>query len=128
MFYLLEDNRIVDRLSIREDLDLPFEVDFYVQKDEIVLTIDHNYFYHIRIIKKAENVYGLIEVGDLVKYERYDDRIYIEEVFGIIRTGKFIEVETTTAFAGEENFLAIYKQDANGNYIKVWEKKEDKKS
>lgn len=120
MFYLLEDNRIIDRLSIREDLNLPFEVDFYVQKDELVLTIDHIYFEHINITKKAENVFDLLENGDLVKY-KYETKIELSD---------FQNDNTNYANylkdCDPKNILAIYKPDANGNYIKVWELKEEK--
>lgn len=126
MFYLLEDNRIVDSLSIREDLDLPFEVDFYVQKDEIVLTIDHSYFEHISIIKKAESVFDLIEKGDLITEKRIwcNEEIYvIANVWS--KEDKLIHCFHSTLF--DNDVYAIYKLDANGNYIKVWEKKENEK-
>lgn len=130
MYYLLEDNRIIDRLSIREDLDLPFEVDFYVGKDEIVLTIDHNYFEHISIIKKAENLLDLIEKGDLIKSYRYESRdendgYDINNVDRVEKGRAGILIAGFNVFVSNDDILAIYKPDANGNYIKVWEKKED---
>lgn len=110
MFYLLEDNKIINSKDY-------WEYAIGIDKDGKTC-------YRVEIKKQSENVFDLIEIGDLVKYERYDDdKFYTEEVFGIINTGKFIEVETTTAFVGEESFLAIYKLDEKGNYIKVWEKK-----
>lgn len=126
MYYLLEDNRIIDSKNIRVDLDLPFEVDFYVQKDEIVLTIDHIYFEHISIIKKVENVYDLIEVGDLV---RYFDNIYEIKKFEIERQIVYMDTQNGLCLPSVTRFMellnAIYKPDSKGNYIKAWEKKED---
>lgn len=113
MYYLLENNKIIDSLNIREDLDLPVEIDFYVGKDEIVLTIDHIYFEHISIIKKAENVWDLIEKGDLIKI-RFSDSFNILEACHI---GGGVN--------GMTNITAIYKPDSSGNYIKVWEEKDE---
>lgn len=124
MYYLLEDNRIVDRLSIREDLDLPFEVDFYVQKDEIVLTINHIYFEHISIIKKAENVYDLIENGDLLKYkDRFDGIVCLDIVKEV--DAKLKTIQLTTNLIKYHEVISFYKPDSSGNYIKVWEAKDN---
>lgn len=107
MYYLLEDNRIVDRKNIRVDLDLPFEVDFYVQKDKIVLTINHIYFDHISIINKSENLSDFIDKKqDLVKVD-----------------GQIIMAKTILGNIRNFGISAIYKPDSQGNFIKVWEVK-----
>lgn len=118
MYYLLEDNRIVDRLSIREDLDLPFEIDFYVGKDEIVLTIDNIYFEHISIIKKAENAWGLIDWNTDLARINIDDE-------SLIVSGKGAESDLRDGFFDVEWINAIYKPNSKGDYIKAWEKKDD---
>lgn len=129
MYYLLEDNRIVNSLSIREDLDLLVGIDFYVEKDEIVLTIGYIYIERISIIKKAENVLDFIENGDLVKLDKT-----LNKVITILKEGKrtFFEIGDNKWFSYKElnnylnnNLLAIYKPDEFGNYIKVWEEKDN---
>lgn len=124
MYYLLEDNRIVNSLSIREDLDLLVGIDFYVEKDEIVLTIGHIYIERISIIKKAENVYDLIENGDLLKYkDRFDGIVCLDIVKEV--DVKLKTIQLTTNLIKYHEVISFYKPDANGNYIKAWEKKDD---
>lgn len=119
MFYLLEDNRIIDS-RIPYTSNFPYwEVKdnrLYAKSknDKIVRPCNEN-----EIKKQSENVFDLIEVGDLVKF----------------RYGKIIELcdfqDNANNFVNylkdclPEKILAIYKPDANGNYIKVWEKKDE---
>lgn len=82
------------------------------------------YFDQYFILKKSENVCDFIEVGDLVRFN----------------WGYEIGEVTTTQFHNEwkritvgkrdgvydENILAIYKPNKNGDYIKVWKKENEK--
>ena len=75
-----------------------------------------------KIKKQSENVYDLIEVGDLVKYE--DDFLgatLLAEVY--MNYGKLSLFDETDI--KNLDILAIYKPDEKGNYIKVWEKKDE---
>lgn len=72
--------------------------------------------------KQSKNVFDLIEVGDLVRYE--DDFLgatLLAEVY--MNYGKLSLFDETDI--KNLDILAIYKPDAEGNYIKVWEVKED---
>lgn len=69
------------------------------------------------IEKKSDNVFDLIEVGDLIECANYHFT-YVNEV---------IDIEADVMFRGVENLvlsyniLAIYKPNSKGDYIKVWE-------
>lgn len=74
------------------------------------------------------NVYNLIEKGDLV---RYLNNIYeIKNVYyiddGVV---DFVTSNCGICFPSWKKFLkglnAIYKPNSNGDYIKVWEKKDE---
>lgn len=109
MFYLLEDNRIIDE-------------DERAKKGQIIYVVD-NYLHCTslyekkwlgKIKKQSENVFDLIEleedlvrVDDIVCHCKYSPKLLREEHI----KRKWVN--------------AIYKPDANGNYIKVWEKKKD---
>lgn len=109
MYYLLEDNRIIQRDRLEHWEEKGFLHDHYKT--------------YGKIKKKSENVFDFIEVGDLVRFN----------------WGYEIGEVTTTQFHNEwkritvgkrdgvydENILAIYKPDKQGNYIKVWEKENE---
>ena len=106
MYYLLEDNKIVkgtltpDKLMIKVSFDR-----------------GHLFIETERIKKQSDNVYDLIEVGDLVKTgagKIFDVRKpYIDKGLAII--------PFYVLFLNEINITAIYKPNAKGDYIKVWE-------
>lgn len=80
---------------------------------------DFNQYY---IIKQSENVYDLIEVGDLI-----EDDYCIYQVSDITYKGysdnRRSFVSQPADFKHHEwNITAIYKQDSKENYIKVWRK------
>ena len=104
MFYLLEDNRIYDSMDIRY-FDLCERFDFLLEViDEIVIK-------NLGKIKnQSENVYDFIDKSlDLVKVD------------GQIMMAKYINGDITKI----SGITAIYKPNEKGDYIKVWEKKED---
>jgi hypothetical protein len=106
MFYLLEDNRIIDSQEYFKYA--------YAYKNGIT-------YYNVTIKKQSENVFDLIEVGDLVRYE--DDFLgttLLAEVY--MNYGKLSLFDETDI--KNLDILAIYKPNSNGNYIKVWEKKD----
>lgn len=118
MFYLLENNRIIDS-EISYTTNFPYwEVKdnrLYAKSknDKIVRPYNEN-----KIKTQSENVYDLIEKGDLVK-------TIVDSIYHVII------VQKNTIFAPQCFFdlavvNAIYKPDANGNYIKVWEAKDEK--
>lgn len=110
MYYLLEDNRIIDTSKALHNV------------DEIIIEENENekYLYLVgwlgkhfcgKIKKQSENVYDLIENEDLIKI-RFGDSFNILEACHI---GGGVN--------GMTNITTIYKPDSNGNYIKAWEKK-----
>lgn len=82
----------------------------------------------IKIKKHSENIYDLIEVGDLIKDE---DSIY--EVDEIDEEEDDDDEETQRVFVSqpadfvhyEREIIAIYKKDSKGNYIKVWRREDE---
>ena len=81
-------------------------------------------------VKHSENVFDLIEFRDLlkVKYVFKSNRltqeyIYIREVF--VKNEYTIEVEDNCNLEYTQ-ILAIYKPNKKGDYIKVWERENEK--
>ncbi|MBR6515882.1 MAG: hypothetical protein IKT40_03385 [Bacilli bacterium] len=116
MFYLLEDNRIIDSENLPKNVKIE-----KIAKDDkdnaFFIQIQYLDFLKTRKIgyikKQSENVYDLIDWNeDLIKV---NDNIYECRVLPNWRLTILLE----------NNYLvdAIYKPDANGNYIKAWEKK-----
>lgn len=151
MYYLLEDNRIIDSTNEKDISRLKWNYNCEVHNGKI-------YFYKPRnnynckeacgekgsfcvgckdafkakfnkIKKQSENVFDLIEVGDLIASYRYSIEGRTEEK----------EINSVDELFAEENgvginqccivdfedICAIYKSDSKGNYIKVWEKKDE---
>lgn len=81
--------------------------------------------------KQSKNVFDLIEVGDLIKYQFIN--VYYELVSTIELVTKinivFKHKEYISVLGKEieknKDILIIYKPNSNGDYIKVWEKKEN---
>lgn len=107
MYYLLEDNRIID--SENEDV----YVNEYQGHKWLHKNNEHKTCLGF-IKNQSENVYDLIDwEKDLV---RVDDAIHHCKYFHRDLREEYIE---------NKWFNAIYKPDEEGNYIKVWEVKED---
>lgn len=122
MFYLLEDNRIIDSMDIRYfDLCERFGVLLEVIDEIVIENLG-------KIKKQSENVFDLIEVGDLIASYRYsiEGRTNEKEINSV---DELFEDENGVGInqcciVDYDDICAIYKPDAQGNYIKVWEKKE----
>jgi hypothetical protein len=76
---------------------------------------------------QSENVFDLVEEGDLVKLDKT-----LNQVITILKEGKktIFEIGDNKWFSFKEinnylnnNRIAIYKPNPKGDYIKVWEKK-----
>lgn len=95
------------------------------------------YFDQYYILKKSDNVFDLVEVGDLIKIKgNYDEYItqIIENPFWVADLVFFYGNQKVwfrdSQYDGDEqykncdlnNIIAIYKPDKHGTYIKVWEK------
>ena len=129
MFYLLEDNRIIDsQIPYAHAKSLPFwedKVGHLRAKDRTGKS--YQVFKYDKIIKQSDNVFDLIEKGDLVKVQYYGSvrPCLIFDVNSIFTYEDGIKEFTILGMSWTENqVLAIYKPDAKGNYIKVWERKE----
>lgn len=112
MFYLLEDNRIIDSekyinsiLNKGKNSEKNYEYLYEIRNGQS--------YYYGKIKKQSENVFDLIEKTDLLKV-KFGDSFNILEVSHI-----------GGGVSGMRGIIAIYKSDTQGNYIKVWEKKDD---
>ena len=108
MFYLLENNRIIDS-AIPYSKNFPFweESDGFLYGKSVKNNIVRPYKGN-KIKKQSENVYDLIDwEQDLV---RVDDNIFCCKYF-------YSKEEYLT----NKWFNAIYKPNSKGDYIKVWE-------
>lgn len=132
MFYLLYDNTIVDSENLPENVKIE-----RIAKDDkdnaFFIQIQYLDFLKTRKIgyikKQSENVYDLIEVGDLIASYRYsiEGRTNEKEINSV---DELYEDENGVGInqcciVDYDDICAIYKPDENGDYIKVWEKKEN---
>ena len=125
MFYLLEDNRIIDSSNLEKEkmkyIKFPTKDKPYNQGSYLL----HEDIQYIKIKKQSENVCDLIEVGDLVAQKKifgYKEIYNVSLVCG--KDDKLIKCFYCTMF--EDKVVAIYKPNSKGDYIKVWGKKDDK--
>ena len=119
MYYLLEKNRIVcnEELIKRYKGNLRnLEIEIKRNELQLIYINDRDIRYIIanvgKIKKQSENVYDFIEKEDLIKIKMVD-------TFSILEVCRI-----NGGASGMKHIFAIYKPDANGNYIKVWEKED----
>lgn len=122
MYYLVGEHANVDRRIVTEEHPT---VQMHI-KEDIELGVTPRTPERIikwmwGIKKKSENLYDLIEVGDLI---RYDDEFLgafpLREVY--LEYGELQLLDGTgIKFL---NITAIYKPNSKGDYIKVWERGE----
>ena len=122
MFYLLEDNSILDSKNLRKDLS--FDIDVFIEDNEAIFVGGFNKLTLnvVKIKNQSENVCDLIEVGDLVAQKKifgYEEIYNVSLVWG--KDDKLIKCFYCTMF--EDKVVTIYKPNSKGDYIKVWEKK-----
>lgn len=119
MFYLLENNRIIDSNVSYTKL-LPF----WEEKEGRLFAKcksgkSYQVFKYDKIIKQSENVLDLIDWNnDLVGLTFTDGKSFIA-------CCNLNKSEFNNGFYDVEWISAIYKPDDKGNYIKVWERKEE---
>lgn len=131
MYYLVRDYYDETKKKIFSDKDdIEEYIDEYDNSKELLLVYNWEkgmyndtrngkriYFDQYFMLKKSENVFDLIEVGDLVKVEdgtfivsMKNDRVFV------IKINEGQKVRRLTSIK------AIYKPNKNGDYIKVWER------
>ena len=122
MFYLLENNRIIDSNTL-----FTKNIPLWEVKDNLLFAKSKNgklikpYKYNA-IKNQSENVFELIEIGDLIKD---DDRVYeVRKISdGKDYDGRKSAISQPCMFKHWEwEIEAIFKPDDKGNYIKVWER------
>lgn len=126
MYYLLEDNRIIDENN-------DFVKIYHKCKDKGEITCNEfdfvNEIFFSKVKLYGENVFDLIEVGDLVKYNYgmiCNSRWNIYDICDV--KSPTLEEKNSVYVRGfglnYESIVAIYKPNKNGDYIKVWESNE----
>lgn len=106
MYYLFENNRIAEIENENKDM---FNDEVF---DKLIEQRNG------KIKKKSENIYDLIEIGDLVKiYSTFFRKI---DSLGLQKMHSLVGIEGD--FFPENEISEIYKPDQNGNFIKVWGK------
>lgn len=100
MYYLLEFSKTAPK-EIHETLDFGLKDEEIQRKYKTIIT------------KQSENVYDLIEKGDLIEYRYHDTNTFdISKVVLVDEYG----VMTRGYVHNEEEIRKIYKQDNKGNY------------
>lgn len=126
MYYLLEDNRIIYDEEILNEFKKRGNFNNLktkINKNELQLIYindkDISCIVHRvgNIKKQSENVFDLVEKGDLVN-------TIVDSIYQVVIIAKNVVIAPQWAFDLAE-VTAIYKPDSKGNYIKVWEKKEN---
>lgn len=117
MFYLIGSvNRIFD--SEKDKVEIIEEEGVKFLRDE--------YGYKLgEITKQSENVFDLVEVGDLIKVNNL-----ISEVLDFTKDDKdeiklLFYSPCYINLIKQQSIDIIYKPNANGDYIKVWEREEE---
>ena len=120
MFYLLENNRIIDS-NVSYTKALPF----WEEKEGRLFAKcksgkSYQVFKYDKIIKRSENVLDLIDWNnDLI-------RLTFKNGHRLIVYCDISKCEFNDGYYDVEWISAIFKPDDEGNYIKVWERKEEK--
>lgn len=131
MYYLLNNNRVIDtndktfKSNYFErsgltfySIETPDEYHTHIGLCDIYT--NHTYEFSSRDIKKqSDNVFDLIEVGDLIECANYHFT-YVKEKAKTYDKHLIFMNNFSTIY--DKHILAIYKPNANGDYIKVWEK------
>lgn len=119
MFYLLENNKIIDT---NELLNSGIQINIKKsQKFKVVYLVSWFGERFLGTIKKqSKNVFDLIEKGDLLKISQ--EKNYVFEQYNEPETTNYASYIKE---AYPKKIIAIYKPDDKGNYIKVWERKEE---
>ena len=126
MYYLLDNNLIINKNDKRIK-NLTYSIDktetyIYLECDNKTPEAIFNcqeYYYATKhlVIKQSENVFDLIQKGDLIKID-YTNYPYSEDSFYI----RFVDDMTFKGIhCNEDVIVAIYKPNSKGDYIKVWE-------
>lgn len=138
MYYLLENNMILSDKQCNKYINYEDKENDYVTYAgkhgdmfiEIYLSNGCKEIMTIsRVIKKSENVFDLIEVGDLIAFKYMDtETIDIAKVVHIyqFKDGD-IDIATRGYIHSTEKIQAIYKPNSKGDYIKAWEKENEQK-
>lgn len=124
MFYLLENNRIIDSNML-----FTKNIPLWEVKDNLLFAKSKNgklikpYKYNA-IKNQSENVFDLIEEGDLL-YMPFDCNGMVVHRFDMFKCYKYNAFHCSIHIVHEKGIFAIYKPDDKGNYIKVWEREEE---
>jgi hypothetical protein len=124
MFYLLENNRIIDS-NVSYTKVLPF----WEEKEGRLFAKgksgkSYQVFKYDKIKKQSENVFDLIEMGDLL-YMPFDCNGTVVHRFDMFKCYKYNAFHCSIHIVHEKGIFAIYKPDEKGNYINVWEREEE---
>lgn len=130
MYYLLDNNLIINKNDKRIK-NLTYSIDktqtfVYLECDSKTPEAIFNcaeYYYATRhlVIKQSENVFDLIEVGDLVfGLEMFDEEYNIHRVTSNASMISSIECGIGN-YVDKNTIKTIYKPNSKGDYIKVWE-------
>ena len=123
MYYLFENNKICNIEKSKND-----EENFSDEAFDKLVEQRHG-----KIKKKSENVFDLIEVGDLVEGKWRFWQRFIREVvslanyeeYKIITLDGFVSVSVSNNRENTDKVDAIYKPNKNGDYICVWRRENE---
>lgn len=116
MFYLLEDKKIYESSrSIGEINGKLFEAYHLFPDNKNIVCLG-------KIKKQSESVFDLVENGDCYLYQ---NKHMIKSEICLINDDVLLNIFKSRANETPETILAIYKPNSKGDYIKVWEKKDN---
>ncbi len=141
MYYLLTDNRIIDSNN-KEDIELLRRNRRIIENEKIVYysgnflknkqCMNCSHWNCIKcqyakkcdeeVKKQSENVFDLIEMGDCYLYQ---NKNMFRPDMVLINDKVMFSIFGSRAIKTPEYILAIYKPNEKGDYIKVWEKKDE---
>ena len=133
MFYLLENNRIIDSENYKEPYILSKDV---IRNREVLFLTSFKDQVSVKgaIKKQSENVFDLILIdrAKIYPYFYTESIIEVSQIFWSDSHNSLCVYPRGNGyycpiieFGVQKGIIAIYKPNSNGDYIKVWEKKDE---
>lgn len=113
MFYLTKTQGIID--SDKQ------EVFFSSLKGKPYISVDNKNF--TEVIDSSDEIFDLIEVGDLLIYESGGIVATVGLVTKVYYQNNLLVVMDDDKRVNSDSIYQIFKLNGEGNYIKVWDKK-----
>lgn len=120
MYYLLDEKCNLGFKIITEE---NYYIQRHLQESDVGWDADRLIKWMFGYKNKSENLFELIEVGDLIAFNYNNNSIDIVSVRFVDKNLEGTINILSRGYSHElDKIVAIYKPNSKGNYIKVWER------